>query len=461
MSSEATRLPTELTDTIIDFLHDDEDNLANCSLVCKAWVPATRYHIFENLLLDPWNIESFVDLINHPSNTVAPFIHQLVIDLNKSQYHPVFNVTLIQLPRFGMLQRLELRRSKWYAIDRNARQAIKFAFGGITELALSHNTLWTKTQFFELVSGFPSLQKLSAHDFVWDFGNGSLWNLDQSGKHADVPPELHVVDLGNKLNGDILEWLSTQKPTPIIDTLSLGYMWGSLPYINEFLKALGAQLQHLVLVSTVDLHVRYDTGLEPGRGTASFFLLWQYIAVSQILHGTTVVILSHNTQLRTLSLRDIHVFGNDDFTLSGFIDMLPTLKSPHLEEIILHFSPSGQWDEETMPRDLRWKSLDEILTSQTLSSLRIVRVLRTRSPHRDDWCKKQLPLCYARGLLRYECEGDGVWRSVLGHADFAQALVALFTDWYNSISLVSKLVSWHEGLVTGPFRIDRLQAIAM
>ncbi|OCH87681.1 hypothetical protein OBBRIDRAFT_735766, partial [Obba rivulosa] len=39
-------LPPELTDRIIDFLHDDTEALKSCSTVCHFWTPSTRYHLF-------------------------------------------------------------------------------------------------------------------------------------------------------------------------------------------------------------------------------------------------------------------------------------------------------------------------------------------------------------------------------------------------------------------------------
>ncbi|KAK0432409.1 uncharacterized protein EV420DRAFT_688299 [Desarmillaria tabescens] len=41
------RFPSELCDRIIDFLHHDHKALKSCSLVCRAWIPATRFHLFE------------------------------------------------------------------------------------------------------------------------------------------------------------------------------------------------------------------------------------------------------------------------------------------------------------------------------------------------------------------------------------------------------------------------------
>ncbi|KAK0200827.1 hypothetical protein DFS33DRAFT_1236416, partial [Desarmillaria ectypa] len=40
-------LPPELCNRFIDFLHRDHKALKVCSLVCRAWIPASRFHHFE------------------------------------------------------------------------------------------------------------------------------------------------------------------------------------------------------------------------------------------------------------------------------------------------------------------------------------------------------------------------------------------------------------------------------
>ncbi|KAF9006958.1 hypothetical protein BDQ17DRAFT_250898 [Cyathus striatus] len=41
-------LPPELIDLIISHLHEDSYSLKSCSLVCRAWVPRSRYYLFVN-----------------------------------------------------------------------------------------------------------------------------------------------------------------------------------------------------------------------------------------------------------------------------------------------------------------------------------------------------------------------------------------------------------------------------
>ncbi|KAM5540157.1 hypothetical protein V8D89_006297 [Ganoderma adspersum] len=38
--------PQEITDMIIDFLHDDVESLLACALVSRSWLPASRFHLF-------------------------------------------------------------------------------------------------------------------------------------------------------------------------------------------------------------------------------------------------------------------------------------------------------------------------------------------------------------------------------------------------------------------------------
>ncbi|KIP07606.1 hypothetical protein PHLGIDRAFT_413580 [Phlebiopsis gigantea 11061_1 CR5-6] len=46
--------PPELNDMIIGYLHDDNASLLSCALVCKAWLPAARLHLYTQVqLIDP------------------------------------------------------------------------------------------------------------------------------------------------------------------------------------------------------------------------------------------------------------------------------------------------------------------------------------------------------------------------------------------------------------------------
>ncbi|KAJ7864564.1 hypothetical protein B0H13DRAFT_1464616, partial [Mycena leptocephala] len=46
-------LPPELWDAILDHLHGDPDALCVAALVCRTWVPTSRWHLFESVVLSP------------------------------------------------------------------------------------------------------------------------------------------------------------------------------------------------------------------------------------------------------------------------------------------------------------------------------------------------------------------------------------------------------------------------
>jgi len=56
-------LPNEIQDRILDFLYDPKSALETCALVCRAWVPASRYHLFSRIRLDDWDL----GISDHPT----------------------------------------------------------------------------------------------------------------------------------------------------------------------------------------------------------------------------------------------------------------------------------------------------------------------------------------------------------------------------------------------------------
>jgi hypothetical protein len=48
-------IPPEITDHIIDHLHDSPDDLRACARVCRAWLPSSRVHLFYSISIDLWD----------------------------------------------------------------------------------------------------------------------------------------------------------------------------------------------------------------------------------------------------------------------------------------------------------------------------------------------------------------------------------------------------------------------
>ena len=87
-NSKVARLPPELIDRIIDYLHSDPRSLAACSLVCKLWEPTSRFHLFRRIDLslepseDPAFAESDPELSRFDGHDIP---HPLLVDREAGQ----------------------------------------------------------------------------------------------------------------------------------------------------------------------------------------------------------------------------------------------------------------------------------------------------------------------------------------------------------------------------------------
>ena len=73
-------LPTELTDAIIDHLHDDKKSLFSCSLVSSRWLESSRIHLFHSVIVrgekPDRGFASFIAFLEE-SPTVCAYIRTL------------------------------------------------------------------------------------------------------------------------------------------------------------------------------------------------------------------------------------------------------------------------------------------------------------------------------------------------------------------------------------------------
>ncbi|KAK7688938.1 hypothetical protein QCA50_007629 [Cerrena zonata] len=46
-----SKIPQELIDYIIDFLHNDKETLVHCALTHTTWTNTSRYHLFSSILI--------------------------------------------------------------------------------------------------------------------------------------------------------------------------------------------------------------------------------------------------------------------------------------------------------------------------------------------------------------------------------------------------------------------------
>lgn len=87
----AVTLSPELLDRILDFLHSSVPSLTSSSLVCRNWLPTTRYHLFSTPVLyqvsfgrSPRdNTGAFIELLGSPQCTFRRTIQGCVLNIQK------------------------------------------------------------------------------------------------------------------------------------------------------------------------------------------------------------------------------------------------------------------------------------------------------------------------------------------------------------------------------------------
>jgi hypothetical protein len=63
-------IPNETQDRILDFLHDSKPALKACALVCKTWLPTSRYHLVHAIKLTPDTVDYIMKIFKNPNCTI-------------------------------------------------------------------------------------------------------------------------------------------------------------------------------------------------------------------------------------------------------------------------------------------------------------------------------------------------------------------------------------------------------
>lgn len=157
------RLPAEISDEIIDHLHDDSKTLQICSFVCKAWTVTCRFHLFSRLKLDPGRVSSLHDLLSAPWASFPRDITSIFLTPSPSPFDPshlqaVFDhIISVQSVHFGGLVLSTVPSDVWTCIIGFLQRVHPKDF------KLTHVVLRNTRQFVALLcaGSSPSLRTLS------------------------------------------------------------------------------------------------------------------------------------------------------------------------------------------------------------------------------------------------------------------------------------------------------------
>ena len=179
-------------DCVLDHLHNDITTLKTCTLVCRTWIPASRYHLFEEIRCSPELPGKHVEDLSQwiaDSPEVVPFIRSLLVtgDGNKFFHNGVPIATLgPSIPVFiedllpVLLACPNLRSVRLKYIQISSRKPINVPYNPPATLAcldrLSIITcsaaLHTFQPIYRLLSLFDRIEEFQIHDYFgwlhWD-----------------------------------------------------------------------------------------------------------------------------------------------------------------------------------------------------------------------------------------------------------------------------------------------------
>ncbi|KAJ6605311.1 hypothetical protein DFH09DRAFT_202770 [Mycena vulgaris] len=251
-------LAQELVDHIIDsrwILADEPPKaMKSCGLVCKRWLPRTRYHLFSAVCLTTYKAPYLVNLVESSPLPILSFIRHLTL---RYWDYPPSTTYLARLHRCANLERIDIdiRSQSWVfnaAVDWLGSDALHVHLrswsansGSILRLTLAFHELgllpWRT--FAKIISCLPSVETLEVRNV------GLLPATDTC--PALFHPRITCLEL---ITGFSVSFFSSFLSLPVLPmfeslkldmTLAYGVDWSP---ITEYIERAGEGLQSLEIL---------------------------------------------------------------------------------------------------------------------------------------------------------------------------------------------------------------------
>ncbi|KAI0704697.1 hypothetical protein C8Q76DRAFT_752496 [Earliella scabrosa] len=415
--SSASKLAVEITDLIIDHLHDNVGALKSCALVHSSWTPATRLHLFASLSISQRRcaLSDFIAFITSADGVVTH------------------------------IKRLSL--SGYVGMGLNDLSSILRRLPSLRILTLTHVYISNPLSYDgPHPPAIPELSTLQITDVVYDNGENLLRllglfrhvgtvRLGVSDRHntsprragggggpmrppivlaVPFPSHLRVDNLAiSSLSRNNVMWLFHPSSFPqwgSLESLSIERgccTWEEVEVLGDLLAAIGSKLRRLDvrpsdrLLSPPQGHL----GLGPGLGPAAHHFLNGTpppMDIGSTVEAWRALNLSHCTSLDVFStgLGHIDAFSLKDHTRGGLfktcVDLLAHLPSAVREVRFsvpvppLESHPNARGDQIMSFAYYAWAALQKALCDPRFKGTTLVVELSTFSTADDDPELKEL-----------------------------------------------------------------------
>lgn len=282
----ASNLSGELSDRIIDYLHDDRTALCICGLVCKQWYQSSRYHLFVNVVIrDEIDAAALSDLLVQSGSAIAPCLQTIEIeidfgplrfdfaesdDIDTEGYKTMSRAELNRgiakghpvstLPLFRFVKELTLQLARdinctWDMVPIASRSWLVNLAASLTVLRLKEVEFSAIQDIMELVASACELREL----YIPDCGvrNRSFTGTDDPNiLGAHKAPRLHTLMLTVSRSisehggtaGTMLRWIEFHHPQHILHRIFITPLGEyEITRLANILAIAGSRVEHLVI----------------------------------------------------------------------------------------------------------------------------------------------------------------------------------------------------------------------
>jgi len=252
-----SRMAPEVFDMILDNFHQSKQDLSTCSVVCKAWLPVCRYHLFAVVSYHA----KFAHLLassTHASLTISPYIRTITLKGPLAQ-HKENNLLIDSILSLPKVTSLQIEKLNWDSVCMKPPSSLgSSTLRGLLSLNLRQVDFASFSELADFLGLFTSLQRLALENVSWDRIGC------RSGERATFlsSPSLKNLRVIFSNNRTILNWLHHGIVTDAVLESGTAYhcsfphltmlsfpdiLPGEADIMGAFLNSLGDSLEYLEL----------------------------------------------------------------------------------------------------------------------------------------------------------------------------------------------------------------------
>ncbi|KAL1745848.1 hypothetical protein HDZ31DRAFT_35456 [Schizophyllum fasciatum] len=237
-------LPVELQLCILECLQDDKRTMANCSLVCRAWVLPTRRALFGTVTLLCHDRTTFMDLLGQPHATFAPHVKSLKITGDSTLAGSAnFRGMVAALSAMFAIRTLQLAHIDLSDLDDCALPLLHDSCANVDTLKLDYVRLSSPATLAGLLAGFSRLRHLR---LCASFSGASHGPLPATPPSFRLQSLTYTMQYYNDLCG-LMSWF-TSSDLSMLEKLDVGPIPRTgLRDLARLLRATNGGLRHLAI----------------------------------------------------------------------------------------------------------------------------------------------------------------------------------------------------------------------